>query len=162
MNKPAHLSTQEAVLTLLKSKGVQYRLIEHDPAFTSEDVTRIGGIEPSQVAKALVMLADGKPFLVILPCSRKVDFKKFKSLTGVRNLEMAAPEQVQRICGVEVGAVPPLGNLFGLPTYIDVHLTNEEQIVFSAGSHVMSIRMSYGEFRKIVSPVVGDYTKEAG
>ena len=34
----------------------------------------------------------------------------------------------------ETGAMPPFGNLYGLPTYVDQHLAVEDYIVFEAGT----------------------------
>ena len=50
--------------------------------------------------------------------------------------------------------MPPLGNLYDLPVYVDEALTRDEEIVFNAGTHQDTIRMRYGDFTRLVQPKV--------
>jgi Ala-tRNA(Pro) deacylase len=54
----------------------------------------------------------------------------------------------------ELGAMPPFGNLYNLPVYVDTSLTEDEEIVFNAGTHVDTIRIKYKDFVKLVQPKV--------
>jgi len=54
--------------------------------------------------------------------------------------------------------MPPFGDFFGIPVYVDRSLTTEEAIVFQAGTHVDTVRMRYADFAKLARPVVGDFT----
>jgi Ala-tRNA(Pro) deacylase len=55
-----------------------------------------------------------------------------------------------------IGAMPPFGNLYGLPTYVDENLAEQDYIVFEAGTHTDAIKMSYSDYEKIVKPNVGN------
>jgi Ala-tRNA(Pro) deacylase len=57
----------------------------------------------------------------------------------------------------EVGAMPPFGNLYGLPVYVDQSLTEDEEIVFQAGTHSEAIRMRYWDFAALVFPVITEF-----
>jgi Ala-tRNA(Pro) deacylase len=57
----------------------------------------------------------------------------------------------------EVGAMPPFGILYGLPVYVDRSLTEDEQIIFEAGTHSEAIRMRYWDFAALVFPVVTEF-----
>ena len=50
--------------------------------------------------------------------------------------------------------MPPFGNLYGIPVYVDETLTRDTEIAFNAGSHLQLIRMSCADFEKLVKPVV--------
>lgn len=52
--------------------------------------------------------------------------------------------------------MPPFGNLYGLSTYVEKHLAEQDYIVFEAGTHSDSIKMSYIDYEKIVKPKVED------
>ncbi len=49
----------------------------------------------------------------------------------------------------ELGAMPPLGHLYGLDVYVDLPLSHREQIVFNGGTHEEAIAMPYREFEKL-------------
>ena len=48
--------------------------------------------------------------------------------------------------------MPPFGNLYGMPVYVDSRLAAQPEIAFNAGSHTDMVRMPYGEFEKLAQP----------
>jgi Ala-tRNA(Pro) deacylase len=58
----------------------------------------------------------------------------------------------------EIGAMPPFGNLYNLEVWVDQILTEDEFIVFQAGSHVETLRIKYSDYARLVSPKVGDFS----
>ena len=58
----------------------------------------------------------------------------------------------------ELGAMPPFGNLYGMEVYSDEYLTEDEEIVFSTGSHAELICLSYRDFESLVHPTVARVT----
>jgi Ala-tRNA(Pro) deacylase len=53
--------------------------------------------------------------------------------------------------------MPPFGPLYGLPVYVDRSLTEDEYVVFEAGTHSEAIRMRYWDFAALVFPVVVEF-----
>ncbi|MBI3385018.1 aspartate--tRNA(Asn) ligase [Candidatus Gottesmanbacteria bacterium] len=143
---------------ILDKKELEYKLYEHEKVLTSEEAAKARGTRLSQGAKALVMFADKKAIMIVLPADRRVDFKKFKLAQKIRDLKMGTAEEVKKLTGVEIGAVPPFGNLLSLTLYVDQNLQNEEKIVFNAGLHSKSILLKYSDYIKITDPIIGDYT----
>lgn len=144
---------------ILDENNIHYQIIGHEPVYTSEQAAKIRGTELKQGAKALVMFADKKPIMLVLPADLKVDMKKFKIEYKVRDLRMATPEEVKEVTGVEIGAVPPFGNIFNIPLYVDKKLGENETISFNAGEHTKSIEMKYEDFEKAVKPIIGQFSK---
>jgi Ala-tRNA(Pro) deacylase len=149
----------EQITELLNAKGIKYKKYEHEPVFNSEAAAKAIGVKLAEGAKALILLGDGKPLMVVVSGADRVDFKKIKKLLRIRDLQLASPEQVKAISGVEIGAVPPFGNLFDVPLYADTKLEAEREIVFSAGTHTVSIQMTYSDFKDISKPIIGDFAK---
>ncbi|MEK9169498.1 MAG: YbaK/EbsC family protein [Patescibacteria group bacterium] len=134
-------------------------MIEHKPVFTSEDASKIRGSSLSLGAKALIMKADKKPIMIVVPGDKKIDTSLFKKLYSIKDLEMATKEEVKTISGVEVGAVPPFGNLFKIPLYFDQTIVDNETVFFNAGSHSKSISMKGSDLEKVTKPIVGEFSK---
>ena len=57
--------------------------------------------------------------------------------------------------------MPPFGNLYDLPTFVDSSLTHEDYIVFEAGTHTEAIKLSYADYEQIVNPQIADLTIKA-
>lgn len=150
----------EAIITLLNQNHIMYKLYEHQPVYTSGDAAKIRDTKETQGAKALVFLADKKPVLLVLPGNKKVDNKIFKNTFSIKDLSFAPREKVFEITGVEVGAVPPLGNVMNLPTYVDKSLLNEEEVAFNAGAHTKSIKMKTKDFIFVCKPNISSFSKD--
>ena len=152
----------EEVVNFLNGANVPYRVLDHEPVFTSEQAAKIRGTEASQGAKALIVYADGRPIMLVLPGNRKVDFKKFKLGFMFRDLRMATPEEVEKLAGVKIGAVHPLGNLAKMSLYVDSQLGKSDEIAFNAGLHEKSIIMKYKDYERLCSPTVSDFSVVKG
>lgn len=139
----------EEIISLLKKNNITYQLYEHEPVYTSKDAAKI---------LALVLLADKKPVLLVLPGTKKVDIKKFEKDFSVKDLSFAKAEQVFKLTGLEIGAIPPFGNVMNLPTYVDKSLLNEEEIAFNAGAHTKSIKMKTKYFINLCKPIIASFS----
>ena len=133
----------------LIQQGARYRLLEHAPVFTSAEAARVRGTAIEAGAKALVLLAAGAPVHVVLPGSRRVDNARVRAILGTRTLRFATPEELLALTGCAPGAVPPFGNLFGLPVLVDEALAAREEIAFNAGSNDVSIVMTAADFLRL-------------
>ncbi len=149
----------DEILTLLNENGIPHEVLEHEAVYTSAEAARVRGTGLNQAAKALLFQADGKPLLLVVPGDKRVDTGGFKKRFKVKNLRMATREEVERLTGLTPGAIPPLGSVLGLPTYLDETLLEKETVVFNAGSHTRSIRMSPRDLSALVQPTVGSFSR---
>jgi Ala-tRNA(Pro) deacylase len=61
----------------------------------------------------------------------------------------------------ELGAMPPLGNLFNLPVIVDAGVDSLEFIAFNAGTHRDVIHMHTAIFEKLTKPAVAKFAISA-
>jgi Ala-tRNA(Pro) deacylase len=146
---PALTAVTERLERWLRERGARFRLIEHAPVFTSEEAARVRGTPIESGAKALVLIAHDRPVHVVLPGHRRVDNARLRAILGTRTLRFATPEELLTLTGCMPGAVPPFGNVFGLPVFVDEQLAHREEIAFNAGSNTMSIVMPCAEFLRL-------------
>ena len=125
----------------LREAAVPFRVLEHAPVFTSAQAAQVRGTLLEAGAKALVVRAEDRYVHLVLPGHRKVDNARVRAILGVRKLRFASPEELLELTGCEPGAVPPFGNLFGLPVLLDEALARCEDVAFNAGSRRVSITM---------------------
>jgi Ala-tRNA(Pro) deacylase len=59
---------------------------------------------------------------------------------------------------LEVGAMPPFGNLYGMEAFVDESLSQDDEIAFNAGSHTELIRLAYRDFERLVTPKVAKFS----
>ena len=84
-----------------------------------------------------------------LCCRRRIRSisRHIRRATGVQTAELASEREFkQHFPDCETGAMPPFGNLYGIPVYVDESLAEDREIAFNAGSHFELIKMAYRDF----------------
>jgi Ala-tRNA(Pro) deacylase len=147
----------DQVCQLLAAKGVAFDVLRHEPVFTSEQAATVRGTPLASGAKALVCKADERFVMIVLPADRKLASKEVRKIEGVKSLRFASREEVQQLTGLAPGSIPPFGSLFGLATWCDQRLSEQERINFNAGDHSISISMSYADFVAVERPKLGGF-----
>jgi len=147
-----HLSK---VKEFLDTYGVKYVVVSHSKAYTAQGIAAVAHISGNEIAKTVIVKLDGALAMAVLPASYQVDLLALKRATGVREAELASEREFkQHFPDCETGAMPPFGNLYGIPVYVDETLTEDSEIAFNAGSHFELIRMSYADFERLVKPEI--------
>src|SRR5437870_8153888 len=99
----------------LKQHAVPFTVLRHEPVFTSEQAAAVRGTSLASGAKALVVKADDRFVLLVLPADRKLDSRKARTALGVKALRFANRDEVEQLTGLQPGSIPPFGSLFDLP-----------------------------------------------
>ncbi len=141
----------------LNANHVRYLSIPHFSAYTAQEIAAAAHVPGRELAKTVVAKLDGCLAMVILPATKKLNVDLLKEASGCGLAEMATEREFKDLFpDCELGAMPPFGNLYDMPVYVDFSLAQDEQIAFNAGTHEELIRMSYQDFVKLVRPVVAD------
>lgn len=142
----------------LKKAGVPFEVHKHGKAFTAQELAHEEHVTGHAVAKSVVVQADDRCVLCVLPASFRVDLPRLAGQLGANACKLAdEPTLTELFPDVEVGAEPPFGNLYDLTTVVDQHLAGCEAITFSAGTYKKAIRMAYADYAKLVEPTVMDF-----
>jgi Ala-tRNA(Pro) deacylase len=147
------------VKAFLDAHGTKYVVISHSKAYTAQGIAAIAHISGRELAKVVVIKLDGDLAMAVLPASYQVDLEELKKRIGVSKAELATEREFkQHFPDCETGAMPPFGNLYDIPVYVDETLSEDREIAFNAGSHYELIKMSYRDFERLVKPEVMDFS----
>lgn len=149
----------EQIETLLIRHAAAYDVLRHAPVFTSTEAAAVRGTPLASGAKALICKADGQFLMFVLPADRKLASKAVRLARGLKSLRFAEKDEVQTLCGLAPGSIPPFGSLFGLPTCCDKRLGEHEKINFNAGDHAISVSMRYADYLTVEQPVLGHFAE---
>lgn len=142
----------------LDRSGVKYEVQNHPAAFTAQQVAQATHVKGRDVVKT-VIIRDGEQFhMVVLSADHRVDLARLGQEMGLKNPRLATEEEFQRLFpGCETGAMPPFGNLFDVPVWVDAHLAEQhrgQRILCEAGTHNQAISLPYEDFERLVKPRV--------
>lgn len=139
----------------LREHGVPYGSHHHARVVTAQEVAAVEHVPGKMFAKTVMVEADGELAMLILPAPSHVNPDKAADALGVVAVRLAGEEAFEDLFpDCEVGAMPPFGNLYGVPVYADEELAEDEEIVFRAGTHTDTITLAYADFERLVSPKV--------
>ena len=78
---------------LLKKSKVKYEKIAHAETFTSQETAQVEHIPGKEVAKVVMVKADGKDAMMVLPASYKLDLSKAKALLKAKEVRLASEQE---------------------------------------------------------------------
>ena len=97
--------------------------------------------------------------MMVLPANRVVDFQEVRLTLGLSHARLATEDELNRLFpDCELGAMPPMGNLYGMPVYADESLAEQEEITFNAGTHRELVRMAWTDLVQLVDPKTANLT----
>ena len=166
---------------------IKYEPISHRTVYTAFDKSQTLRVPEKIVGKTLVIKMDGDFVLVLISAHQILDIKKFlktanswlkqkitKNSHGRIRIAEARRAKARyshanfateawmkkNLKGARVGAIPPLGNLWGLPTFIEKSLLNQPKIIINGGDYNSSIKIGPASLKKIIPDlVIGSFGK---
>jgi Ala-tRNA(Pro) deacylase len=139
----------------LDQLGVSYRVSRHADAFTAQDLAAAEHVPGRKVIKPVVVRADGEFVMCALPASYKVDLSELREQLQCEEVQLADEQSMREIFrDCELGAEPPIGRLYGLPTLMDESLFADDRVTFQAGTHSDAVTMTLADYRRVAQPEV--------
>ena len=153
------MSVNGRLLALLARDRIEYELVPHREAFTAQEVAQTTHIRGRRLAKVVLVRAGragklaGGYLMAVVPASAHVDLELLARVSGHEHLELASEGEIQGVFpDCEPGAMPPFGNLYGIPSYLDTCLAREQDITFQAGNHHEVVRMTFPDYERLAGP----------
>lgn len=152
------MKCQEQLEQYLRERQVAYQIQHHPQAYTAQQIAECEHISGKKVAKSVVASADDNMVLLVLSASSRVDLDKVRELLSAQDVRLAHEDEFQKLFpGCELGAMPPFGNIYALPVYVERNLSKQETIVFPIGTHTETMSLKYADFARLVQPTVADF-----
>jgi Ala-tRNA(Pro) deacylase len=138
----------------LDNQHIKYDCINHARAYTAQEAAAAAHVSGKHVAKIVMVKVGGQLAMVVLPAHDHINFTALKAMTGA-DVDLASESEFKtQFPECEVGAMPPFGNLFGLPVYASSQLSQNAQMIFNAGTHIEMMRLAYADFERLVKPKI--------
>lgn len=142
--------------------NVRYLLTEHPVAYTAQALAQAEHISGYQVIKPVLVEVDGQMVLCALPACGRIDLEALRASLDATSIRLANEEALREVFrGCELGAEPPIGALFGLPTIADESLLEQRKVTFQAGNHHEAVTMTMDDYRRLAQPGIGRFAVHA-
>jgi len=137
----------------LDSHRVAYEIIEHPHTETAKQTAQVAHVPADQMAKPVLLGDDINYLLAIIPATHRLDLDRLNQVMA-RSLEVVEEEEVAMTFGdCDAGAIPAVGEDYGVDTVLDASLTHQSRVYFEAGDHKHLVQMKGDDFRLLMEHV---------
>lgn len=134
----------------LAKQGIAYDILHHRYSNTSLNSAYSASVPSSQMVKSVVLEDNNGYVLALVPASHHVKINQLNMALN-RNMSLANEDELQKIFNdCELGAIPPVGEAYGLETIVDYNLEECRDIYIEAGNHTDLLHLSGNAFRKLM------------
>ena len=134
----------------LNRNHLSYDLVKHPYASNSLDVAEQAHLSPRKVVKCVILEDEGGYLMAVCQASKRIQLGVLYREIN-RRLEFASEyELADLLDDCVLGAIPPVGELYGVDVVVDDELLDEKEIYFEAGDHEDLIHVSAETFQTIM------------
>lgn len=147
------------VIEYLTSTGIPFEQIEHPPAASAEEYSRVVGSALDEQAKALLLRRyrrSGRKDLVVhsLPGDQRGVLDALALPLEAKRLRLATADELTGATGCSIGELPSIGSIFGLPLSMDGRLLAHDRVYLCAGRLDRSVILDPNDLKKIEDPII--------
>lgn len=148
------------IIRLCHQRKIEFQHLMHETTPTSQDSARVRGTRLEEGVKSIVLRGKStkKNFQFNIPSHLKVDIKAASEAVGEK-CEFEDPAIILERFGLQIGGVPPFGNLLNIETYYDEQILQNERAAFNCGLPTESIILSAKDLIALVDPKIGSFAK---
>ncbi|MDY7564059.1 YbaK/EbsC family protein [Pseudomonas sp. RTC3] len=133
----------------LEQARCDYDIVVHPHSATSLESARVASVPAERLAKSVILDDQhGHYMMAVLPADRHLDLSKIQT-SG--DWQLTRESGLPHLFGdCERGAIPALGEAYGIKMLLDPMLTRQEDIYLEAGNHHYLVHMRMDQYLKLV------------
>ena len=147
------MAIAETLKTWIEDQSIEYRMGSHPISFSSRETATAAHIREDHIAKAVILKDKQGYLMAVIPADQWIKLHAIQQDLN-RPLELASEDEIDELFkDCQPGAIPPLGQAYGMETVLDESLTSLANVYLEAGDHEHLLHISGDHFRKIMSGV---------
>ncbi|WP_312091431.1 prolyl-tRNA synthetase associated domain-containing protein [Aminipila sp.] len=149
----------QKVYEILRELSISYEIVEHPPAFSTEEADNYIEGKEGVRTKTLFLCNRKKKefFLVVMDDKKRLDIKKLGSLIGEKGLQFASEEKLMEKMAVAPGAVSIFGLLNNsardIKVYFDKEILSDSIMTFHPNDNTKTLFLSTDDVRRFLSTI---------
>ncbi|MBZ1356542.1 MAG: YbaK/EbsC family protein [Candidatus Nealsonbacteria bacterium] len=143
------MAVPKKVINFLDKSAIKYDVINHRKVFTAFDKSKTLRVKESLIGKTVLLKLDKNIVITLVSGDRIIDLDKFNKIAAkamgkeVKKVSIVKDKWIkENIKGIKIGAMPPFGQLWTIPVFIDKSLLEGSKIILNSGDNQHSIKMT--------------------
>jgi Ala-tRNA(Pro) deacylase len=138
----------------LEGRHLRYELVSHPVTGSSSETAQATHVSGNRIAKTVVLRDGGEGdgyLLAVIPASHHLDLEMLRTWLG-RPVALATEQEIGHLFpDCELGAIPPLGDAYGLDVVVDDTLATLDEVCFEGGDHRSLVKVAGAQFRELMA-----------
>ena len=144
-----------------RTQGVDVEvMVFPDGTRTAADAAAAIGCTVAQIAKSIVLVADGRPVVAITSGDNRVDVHRVAGALGAAKVRMAKADEARDATGYAIGGVPPFGYGAPVDALFDRDLLQHDVIYAAAGTPDAVFPIAPDRLVEVSGATVADFRVE--
>jgi Ala-tRNA(Pro) deacylase len=132
-------------------QNVTYEVIQHEPTMSSTRTAEVCHVSGDRVAKAIVLRRDGGYLLAVLPASHHIHLQDLRMQLDDK-VDLATEDEIAQLFrDCARGAVPAVGECYGLDVIVDDSIDSQREVYLEGGDHATLIRLGGAQFARLTA-----------
>jgi nondiscriminating aspartyl-tRNA synthetase len=142
---------RDQIIRLLRSNNIQFDHLIHEETLTSEDSSRLRGTKREEGIKSLILVGrkTGQNYQFNIPSHLNLDSQTVKQIVGEK-CPFEKADTIKEKFGLIVGGVPPFGFVFGIKSFYEERILDQERSAFNCGLRTESIVLATADLKKVL------------
>jgi Ala-tRNA(Pro) deacylase len=135
----------------LVKEHIKYDVIPHEPTMSSMETAEVCHVSGDRLAKGVVVRNGGGYVLAVVPASHHILLSGLKMQLGF-DVDLATEHEIDQLFrDCAHGAVPPVGECYGLDLIVDDSFQGQPEVYLEAGDHATLIHMTHAQFARLTT-----------
>ncbi|MDG9670016.1 YbaK/EbsC family protein [Hahella sp. CR1] len=144
------MSISNTLQRFLTSHNVNYEVITHPYSETSMASAQTAHVPVERMVKAVVLKDEKGYVIAAIPSTNHLNLREINQAMK-RQLDLASEEELCELFGdCSAGAIPAVGEAFGMPTIWDEQLAYEPDFYLEGGDHHELVHISHYDFMEMM------------
>ena len=155
------MSGVEEVKKFIEEHDLDAKILQFDePVRTVEEAAERSKVDPSEIVKTIILIADDRPIAAIIQGNKKIDLEKLRKVLNANYVRLAKPSEVLKLLGIGIGAVSPLLNsMKRIRCIIDEKVLMMKKVLAGGGSEKTLVLIKPKDLAEILKPIIADISK---
>lgn len=144
------MAIAQTIHQFLTEQEIPYELLAHPHSSSSTETAHSAHVSGEYLAKSVLLEDDYGYVMAVVPAVNRLDLGELHRQLNRRVGLATEPELAGVFEDCELGAIPAVGQAYGLTTVVDDQLAEQPDVYFDAGDHEHLVHLSGEAFAQIM------------
>jgi len=135
----------------LAQHGIAYDIISHHYSDSCINVAHSAHIPEHKMVKPVILEDDYGYVMALIPANQHVKIRELNKHLN-RQMGLSTEEEIKHLFSdCDLGAIPPVGDAYGMEVVVDYELDDCDDVYIEAGNHTNLLHLSGNSFKKLMA-----------